>query len=348
MSIAKDICQFSHRLKVLYVEDNHELRKETALLFEPFFGKIDLAENGEEGLKKYNDGDYDIVITDINMSRMNGLEMIDHIREMNPEQKIIVITAHDEHDTLLSIVRKGISSFILKPIVLEDMLKLIYPICRDADTYNVNAELFKELNDERNKLKQQVRVLEAQLNTIAVKNQQVEQLFFQNKPEEIESHFKEYFAKDEDQGSENVVFNIDDADEMKEWLGDIPNLLIRYCNEHDVKKIHTITNYIAKLGSTLRIYTPFMDVLAKSMEDLAYAIGEGEELIALIDSKPEQVLKLFDAVCIDMILYIDRFSIESMAMKHIHHIHQPTAISIQQITGLLHPEAVEDGDIEFF
>jgi len=348
MFIGKGIHKFSHGLNVLYVEDNLELRTETAMLFEPFFKRVDLAENGVEGLKKYNDRPYDIVVTDINMPQMNGLDMIDRIREINPEQKIIAITAHDEQETLISMIRRGISSFILKPIVLEDMLQVIYPICRDADTHNVNAQLFKELHDERNKLKQQVRLLEAQIHTIAVKNQQVEQLFFQNQPEETEALFNEYFAKDEDQGHEKVLFMLEDADEMKELLGEIPNLLIRYCSDKDTGKIQTIADYISKVGNTLRIYTPFMDLLAKSMEDLAYAIGEGTEFIGLIDLKSELVLKLFDAVCIDMILYFDRFSVESMAMKNIHHIHQPTAISIQQIIGLIHPEEVEDGDIDFF
>ncbi|HEX5710548.1 MAG TPA: response regulator, partial [Sulfuricurvum sp.] len=66
MFIGKGIHKFSHGLNVLYVEDNLELRTETAMLFKPFFKNIDLAENGEDGLKKFNDGHYDIVITDIN------------------------------------------------------------------------------------------------------------------------------------------------------------------------------------------------------------------------------------------------------------------------------------------
>jgi hypothetical protein len=43
-----------------------------------------------------------------------------------------------------------------------------------------------------------------------------------------------------------------------------------------------------------------------------------------------------------------RFSIESMAMINIHHIHQPTSISIKQVIGLILPEAMEEGEIEFF
>lgn len=348
MLITKSIQKFSHTLNVLYVEDNHELRKATSMLLEPFFAKVDLAENGEEGLQKYNSGHYDIIITDINMPRMNGLEMIDRIREINPEQKIIAITAHDEQETLIGMIRKGVSSFILKPIVLEEMLKVLYPICRDADTYNVNALLFKELHEERNKLKQQVRTLEAQLHAITVKNEQVEELFFQNNREEEEPLFKEYFAKDDDQGYEKVLFMPEDADEMKELLGEIPNLLIRYCGDRDSAKIDTIAESIIKIGHTLRIYTPFMDLLANNMEELAYAMGEGPAFVTLLDSKSEMILKLFDAVCIDITLYIDRFTVESMAMKNIHHIHQPTAMSIQQIIALIRPEDVEEGDIEFF
>lgn len=346
MLSAKSIHKFSHRLNVLYIEDDDQLRREMAMLFEPFFGGLELAENGEEGLQKYNDAPYDIVITDVSMPHMGGLEMIDRIREINPEQKIIVVTAHDEQHRLISMIRKGISSFLLKPVVFEEMLKVIYPVCRDADTHKFNAELFDELSEERNKLKQQVRRLEAQLHTIAVKNQQVEELYFQNKPEESPVPTKASLETGEDE--EKVLLIAEDVAEIKEMLSEIPDLLILYCSDSELSRLHTIADHIAKISNSLLFYTPYMDILAKSLEELAYAIAEGEAFASLIEKKSEMVLKLFDAVCIDLTLYMDRFSTESMAMHNIHHIHQPTAMSIQQIIGLMHPEDVEDGEIEFF
>lgn len=348
MITAKDVYKFSHTLNILYVEDDDRLRDETVMLLEPFFKHIDIARDGVEGFEKYNGCLYDIVITDINMPRMNGIEMIAKIREINPEQKIIAISAHNESDILINLIRSGVSSFILKPILQQDVLNVLYPICRDADTQNTNTELFQILNTERSKLQKQVRLLAAQLHTIVVKHQQVEELYYQHQTKPSSPLLEEYFLKDDDQGEESVLFLQDDTDEMTETLDEIPTLLGQYIVTLDKKTILDVATSIAKLSNLLLRYTPFLDPLAKNMDELSSAVREGDAFTLLITSKPDAVLKLFDAICMDMTLYIQRFSVESMAMKNIHHIHQPTSLSIQQIIGMIYPGSIEDGEIEFF
>jgi len=137
----KDIHKYSQHLSVLYVEDNDKVREETVIIFRLLFHLVDTAINGEEGLFAYNNSKYDIVITDINMPKLNGIEMITRMREINPEQKIVAISAHDEPEILMEVMRKGINSFILKPINLDEMLAILYPVCRDVDTQNTNHEL---------------------------------------------------------------------------------------------------------------------------------------------------------------------------------------------------------------
>jgi hypothetical protein len=73
-----------------------------------------------------------------------------------------------------------------------------------------------------------------------------------------------------------------------------------------------------------------------------------DSFIALFECNHDHILMLFDAISIDLDRYMKRFSVESMAMKNIHHIHQPTSISIQQVIGLIHPDDMDCGDIEFF
>lgn len=67
----------------------------------------------------------------------------------------------------------------------------------------------------------------------------------------------------------------------------------------------------------------------------------------MINSSSDSVVTLFDAIAVDMERYVTRFSLESMAMSNIHHIHQPTTLSIKQVIVLFSNED-EDGDIEFF
>lgn len=345
----KDVQKFSTHLSVLYVEDNDRVREETAEVFKYLFAKLDTASNGQEGIEKYNHETYDIVITDINMPRLNGIEMIVQIREINPEQKIIAISAHDEPETLITMMRKGVSTFLLKPINLEEMMRIIYPVCRDAYTQNINEELFEELNQERIKYKHIVEKLLTHLRTVEIKNSQIGHLYAQNNSVEQSKMLEEYFSKDNDNENEKVLFLHDDCEEMTDILGEIPDQLSRYVVDKDIRHIHTLRDDIGKISNILFHYTPFLDPLAKSLDELSGVIAQESDLLAKLDAKPDHILALFDAICIDLSLYVKRFAVESMAMKNIHHIHQPTSLSIQQIIGLIRPDLADDGgDMDFF
>lgn len=349
MITAKDVFRFSQKLSVLYVEDDDNLRDEMGALFKPFFQTIDIALDGLDGLDKYHNNKYDIVITDINMPRMNGIDMIASIREIHPEQKIIAISAHNESEILINLIEHGVSSFILKPILLQNVLTVFYPVCRDADAQNTNIELFEMLNEERSKLKKQVRLLEAQLNTVSIKNDHVNELLAHEETEIDDVLLDEYFRKDDEEDVQSVVFIKDDADEMTEILNDILDQMFVYSDNSQIEHIHKTSILISKLSNILFRYTPFLDPLAKSIGELGNIIDDDQpSFVSLFNKNPEHLLKLFDAICVDLTLYIKRFSVESMAMRNIHHIHLPTLMSIQQVIGLIHPEELEDNDLELF
>ena len=118
-------------LKVLYVEDDKNFQKETCEILEYFFSDVDLAYDGKDGLEKYlsyfktNNKYYDIVITDINMPNMNGIELSKEIYKYNDQQSIIVISAHDESHYLMELVNMGIEQFLQKPIVYDKILEVL-------------------------------------------------------------------------------------------------------------------------------------------------------------------------------------------------------------------------------
>ena len=85
------------------------------------------------------------------------------------------------------------------------------------------------------------------------------------------------------------------------------------------------------------------------MEELSSTVlAEPEKFAKMLADQQEFSIKLFDAIQIDMERYLERFSRESMAMKNIHHIHEPTSISIRQVIALINPDGIESGEIEFF
>ena len=146
----KSFIESNRDLTVLYVEDNDEVRKATLSLLEDFFSTIDWAIDGEDGLEKYNNyySDngcyYDIVITDINMPKMNGIEMSQSILNTYDEQIVIIISAHNESDYLQKLINIGISNFILKPIEIHQFKKTFVRIARLLQ----NKRLIKEQDAE--------------------------------------------------------------------------------------------------------------------------------------------------------------------------------------------------------
>ena len=100
MQSYKTLQKYTANLKILYVEDDLIVATKTKKLLSHFFKTIDVEVNGLAGWKRYQKNDYDIVITDIRMPELNGIEMCRKILQINEEQHIIVTSAHNEADYL--------------------------------------------------------------------------------------------------------------------------------------------------------------------------------------------------------------------------------------------------------
>ncbi|MBF0345352.1 MAG: response regulator [Nitrospirae bacterium] len=121
----KDFVKRSRGVKILYVEDDKRIREDTSKFLLRFFDKVECAANGREGLDKYRPGLYDIVISDIRMPHLNGIEMVGEIKKLHKQQKIIIISAHDESQYLMELINLGVSSFILKPLDVHQLLDIL-------------------------------------------------------------------------------------------------------------------------------------------------------------------------------------------------------------------------------
>jgi YesN/AraC family two-component response regulator len=128
----KELVQYSKKLNVLYVEDDKDFAANTVEILEVFFSNVKLEVNGKNALEEYikfnkiNDNYYDLVITDIQMPKMNGLELTKSIYNYNSSQTIIVISAHNESHYLLEFVNIGIEYFIVKPFDIEEIMNVLY------------------------------------------------------------------------------------------------------------------------------------------------------------------------------------------------------------------------------
>ena len=108
--------------KVLYVEDEPDLRAITTKLFKQFFTQVDTANDGQAGLEQYKKDNYDLVISDINMPNLNGVEMVQQIKEANPDQSVIITSAQSDPADFISLIDAGVDKFVLKPLDLKKLI----------------------------------------------------------------------------------------------------------------------------------------------------------------------------------------------------------------------------------
>lgn len=120
-----DIIKKSQPLHLLYVEDNEEARESKLLILREFFSKITIAVNGEEGLQKFNDNEIDIVITDINMPKLNGLDMAQQMKNMNSAIPILVLSAYNDVEYFTQSIKIGIDGYLLKPIDIKQFIEVL-------------------------------------------------------------------------------------------------------------------------------------------------------------------------------------------------------------------------------
>ena len=112
-------------MKVLYVEDDIEIRNNLRFYLESIFDEVFEVSNGEDALKLYKEKSPDIILLDINIPKINGIDVARKIREKDKDVLIIVTTAHDDKEILLNAIALTLTKYLLKPItrnVLKDTL----------------------------------------------------------------------------------------------------------------------------------------------------------------------------------------------------------------------------------
>lgn len=148
--------KYAKEISILFVEDDKGISKKMEILLYEIFSKIEIAFDGNEALEKYynfykaNNEYPDLIITDIRMPNMDGIELIKHIYKENANQKIIVLSAHNESEYLIELVNLGIYRFILKPMDYNNFFEIIFKVSKEIymEKYKVsdNKEIFIKLN----------------------------------------------------------------------------------------------------------------------------------------------------------------------------------------------------------
>jgi diguanylate cyclase (GGDEF)-like protein len=135
--------QYNNIAKILYVEDEDGVRKGFLKTLRRYAKEVYEASNGEEGLELYKLHNPDIVVTDIKMPKMNGIDMSKEIKKINSKQSIIVTTAHSESNYLFEAIKLQLDGYILKPVDKKILKNKILDIVQYQE---IKKEIKKNIN----------------------------------------------------------------------------------------------------------------------------------------------------------------------------------------------------------
>lgn len=130
---------------VLVAEDEDLMRAILARLIEDAGYRVAAARSAEEALEIFASADVAVTLTDIRMSGMDGLALLDRIKDINAEALVIVTTAYSSVDSAVAALRKGAYDYITKPFVNEDLLQTIRNALRQRQLFSENQGLRREL-----------------------------------------------------------------------------------------------------------------------------------------------------------------------------------------------------------
>ena len=122
---------------MLIIDDEKAIRKTLMEILSYEGYSIDEAEHGEEGLKKFREKAYDVVLCDIKMPRMDGIEFLERAGELNPDVPVIMISGHGTIETAVEAVKKGAYDYISKP---PDLNRLLITIRNATDRTSLVTE----------------------------------------------------------------------------------------------------------------------------------------------------------------------------------------------------------------
>jgi YesN/AraC family two-component response regulator len=120
-----NLTEQTKKLTAMVVEDEAVANELLSSTFKNFFSDVSSAFNGQEALEMYSEKQPDIIFVDIIMPEMDGIELSRKIREQNPNQIIIVISASNDIQKISESIEIGVNSFIQKPIDTKKIIELL-------------------------------------------------------------------------------------------------------------------------------------------------------------------------------------------------------------------------------
>jgi len=145
---AKELTQMSKPLKLLYVEDDENARESTYRLLTNYFHEVVTAVDGQDALEKFNEQKFDLILSDINMPRLDGIEMLRNIREKDANIPVLLLSAYNDSDYFLKAIELSVDGYILKPLIMDQFSKTLFKVVQKINLLALKENYQKMLETE--------------------------------------------------------------------------------------------------------------------------------------------------------------------------------------------------------
>jgi len=283
------LLETTRNLHLLYVEDDNDLLSTTEEFFSLYFKSVTTAVNGEDALQKYIDYEkknseyFDIVITDISMPKLNGIDMSRKILKLNQTQAILIVTAHTSSQYLCELIEMGIDGYLVKPVNNEQLFKSMFRVTRSISDHkmienyvkqveNLNLELH-ESNTTLQKRNEELEKSLRMLDTVIHKNGIITK---QSEEENESDKSDEKLRLREDIKSQIIQLINDDLFELRELLDEIDVCIIDIINNSvsiSDENLGLLIKHFSRYAAILNYYT-FFNELSLAMANFSQVMKD--------------------------------------------------------------------------
>ena len=158
------------KLSVMCVEDDSQALSQLEISLESFCKKLHCASNGAEALEILENNEIDVIVTDLDMPKVNGLDLLEIVKKKYKNTSVIIVTAHSESQYLLKAIELKADGYILKPLNLQELFSLIIKnagskyLESELDNKNTLLKILKSIGGKR------VQIIEYIFNNIDEEN----------------------------------------------------------------------------------------------------------------------------------------------------------------------------------
>jgi len=140
--------------KILVVDDEVSIRESLELILHKSGYTVSTCSNGSEAVQMVKKKDFDIVITDLKMDGLSGINVLDRIKKIKPETLVIMMTGYASLDTALASIRKGAFDYLMKPFQVETLKLIVQRSIEMKRLSEKNTLLLNELKRKNRELSQ--------------------------------------------------------------------------------------------------------------------------------------------------------------------------------------------------